>query len=139
MTTDFKALWRAKADGKEIECLGRVEAIGVPNRWGQITTVAVMAQFFEGDDSAYAFRVKPETISVNGHEVPVPLIRDDVARNGRFFVASLVNDDNPNEFALGVLDMKTEAQIFTRCLAFATREGAIAMSKALLSWAKNTK
>lgn len=137
MATDFKALWRAKADGKEIECLGRVEAIGVPNRWGQITTVAVMAQFFEGDDSAYAFRVKPETITVNDHEVPAPLKSG--GYTGRFFVASIVNEDDPNEFARGALDMRTERQIFDRGLAFATREGAIAMSKALLAWPKNTK
>lgn len=135
MTTDFKALWRAKADGKEIECLGRVEAIGVPNRWGQITTVAVMAQFFEGDDSAYAFRVKPETIMVNGHEVPAPLTEQ--LPPGVVHWAVCINGE---EVAVSLDNSHTHFHLWLqRGLLHSTKGAAEIHAAALLQWPKNTK
>ena len=137
MTTDFKALWRAKADGKEIECCRRVSAPGFPNEWGRITTVVVMGQFFEGDDSAYAFRVKPETITVNGHEVPAPLALR-LPPGQDHWLATITRADATVMLVNPGTDSFFDCWL-QRGLLHSTKGAAEIHAAALLQWSKNTK
>lgn len=135
MATDFKALWRAKAEGKEIEARSTMPApVGYPPEWiamSESTTPAMCAEFFFAQEEAWKFRIKPETVTVNGHELPAPLTRE---YRGEYWAVQLYGapcidhtgfDNDPTDGTLRALE---------NGLCHATKEDAEAWTRALLDW-----
>lgn len=129
MATDFKALWRAKADGKEIE----VRSVRPGSEWQPIEAMnyPVFREFFIGfQNSDWEFRIKPETVMVNGHELPAPLTKE---HKGAYWVVLLYGEPAECDTAIADPDETTRLW-FEKGLCHATKEDAEAWECALLDW-----
>lgn len=63
----YAAILRAIADGKSVQ-------LSVPpGKWHNVTEGNALFYIYQGDYTPERFRVKPETININGYEVPKPL------------------------------------------------------------------
>lgn len=79
----------------------------------------------------YVFELEPETMTINGHEVPEP-IREELARGTEFFIPSPMSI---GKYASVFWDSSSICKIaIQRGIAHWNKEAAIAHSNALLSF-----
>lgn len=114
---------RAIADGKPIE--GRY----LNSPW------VVLQDPFNAKD--WEFRIKPETININGHEVPCP-VQEPLKDGQEFYVADGTQIGNP--VLLRWSPISEAMQGWFECgLIHLTKEAAIAHTEALLSFTRRDK
>jgi hypothetical protein len=119
---------RAIADGKQIQ------ARHIGYETGVWQTVAHPLVFI--GDCARELRIKPETININGHEVPEP-VWEPLINGERFFMPNL-RFDSPvveHRWTGGTYDI----QALERGLIHLTKDAAIAHAEALLSFTRSDK
>lgn len=121
---------RAIADGKTIE-MRRKNTSDTDNEWWVSN---IVLQYL--DDADREFRIKPETININGHEVPAP-VWEPLVDGERFFMPNLRFDSPVVEYrwAGGAYDI----QVLERGLIHLTKDAAIAHAEALLSFTRSDK
>lgn len=82
--------------------------------------------------TGYVFELEPETMTINGHEVPEP-IRQAPADKTEIFLPSLLSPENYTPF-VWISDSSTCRMFLKRGLVHLNEEAAIAHTKALLSF-----
>jgi hypothetical protein len=121
---------RAIADGKTVQMRSRLR----PTTWHDEPT-----PFEYLSDELFEWRIKPETITINGHEVPAP-VREPLENGQVYWQVSLGNDDMCFQYAWrgdysgDMLLLKRG--LLKRGLIHLTREAAIAHAEALLSFTR---
>lgn len=116
---------RAIADGKTIE------ARRIGSDWETIANPLVVIA-----NPIWVLRIKPETITINGHEVPRP-VREPL-RYGQIYYTPRIN----NEVLYAELkwnDDNIDRRLLERGLIHTRKESAIAHAEALLSFTRSDK
>jgi len=93
---------------------------------------------FLGDScvDGYEWRVKPETITINGHEVPCP-VREPLEKGQVYWCVAPDSDTYTDTFLWGDDDL--DKRLLRRGLIHLTKEAAVAHAEALLSFARSDK
>lgn len=120
---------RAIADGKIVQ---RRNALYIKDDWFDDDNPLVYLT-----DDTFEWRVKPETITINGHEVPAP-VREPLKEDQEFFMADGTQVTNPVRF---YWSSKSRSMLvwLERGLIHLTEEAAIAHAEALLSFTRSDK
>lgn len=118
---EYAHILRALADGKQ----GQLRIAGA---WGSCQASEILLAIYNGEPPD-VFRIKPETIDINGHEVPAPLR-----------VAPKIGDlvYVPNVFTVQLCQWMTwdgaPSEFLDRGIFHSSKEAAIAHARALLSF-----
>lgn len=125
----YAAILRAIADGKTIQV--RVAGGGWANEGSGYVLRSLTDRLFNPDD----FRIKPETITINGREVPKPESKAP-AEGTTYFVVYLIGTSD--DYLVLECDWRTAGipnqAVLRRGLIHLTREAAQAHAEALLSF-----
>jgi len=110
---------RAIADGKTIE--GRLH-----NTDWEVLALPLLAV----EKSEWELRIKPETMSINGHEFPAP-VREPLPVGTLYWQANI--GSNELETAWKWSDHDVDKFLLRRALIQLTKKGAIAQAKAMIA------
>ncbi len=116
---------RAIADGKQMRM--RVGSITV-----NVTGDEALKYMLEGQDIS----IKPETININGHEVPAP-VREPLELGKMYLFVHFWDDAVVSEVTWS--DDRVDRHRLKLGLVHATKEAAIAHAEALLSFTRSDK
>lgn len=114
---------RAIADGKTIEAR-RIKS-PIDEEWHEPHEAIYLV-----NDDNYELRIKPETITINGHEVPCP-VREPLPVGTLYWQANI--GSNELEAAWKWSDHDVDKFLLRRALIQLTKEGAIAQAKAMIA------
>lgn len=127
----YAEILRAIADGEEVQYLNKVF-----NEWMGVSHASALRFIYEEKFEPDYIRVKPQTININGYEIPEPLmIVPEV--NTTVFIADPCNINLVVEFRTGGGSLSKEK--FNTGLCHSTKEAAVIHAKALLSFTSATK
>lgn len=112
---------RAIADGKTIERFVRPL-----NVWLEAGVKCV------GNYPQGTFRIKPETMSINGHEFPEP-VREPLGKGQEYWVVCIDRQEDALAVSYTWRDDEVDAMWMKRGLIQLTEEGAIAQAKAMIA------
>ena len=73
MTHPYSIILKAVAEGKTIQSLEANVDPYIPDVWTDITAEEALASVSTATYAPEDMRVKPDTVVINGHEVPAPL------------------------------------------------------------------
>lgn len=118
---------RAIADGKTVQIRHEDD-----DAWWEPTDAL---QYINSDK--HKFRIKPETITINGIEVPCP-VREQLKDGQEFYVADVTQTRRPVRFHWDSVSDAMQCW-FKRRLIHLTEEAAIAHTEALLSFTRSDK
>lgn len=114
---------RAIADGKPVQM--RSTKNYEDNEWWEPSAVL---QYI--DDKSKEFRIKPETMTLSGHEFPAP-VREPLPVGTLYWQANI--GSNELETAWKWSDHDVDKFLLRRALIQLTKEGAIAQAKAMIA------
>lgn len=119
----------AIAQGKTVQMRRKGET-GPDNDWWESANVL---QYI--NDENREFRIKPETMTINGHEVPCP-VREPLAEDQDFYVVAVTQIRRPRCFRWNP-DSDVMQSWLKRGLIHLTEAAAIAHAEALLSFTRS--
>lgn len=126
---------RAIADGKTVQILNK----NIPSSlWQDIDEHETLGFILEGrrEGRSYELRIKPETININGHELPAP-VREPL-EVGTPYWQPLIGSSKL-EAAWVWRAHEVDTFLLKRGLIQLTKEAAIAHAEALLSFTRSDK
>ncbi len=126
--TDYADILRAIADGKEVE-IQNYEGTG----WVEFSTRDVLGLISHGGTQPGFFRIKPDTITINGREVPAPTRTAPRARSA-YWLPDLFSPERARLRAWA--DIELEFNLLHGGLVHLTEEAARAHAEALLSFTR---
>lgn len=115
---------RAIADGKTIQKKCCTDARGV--HWADQTVQEALSLAMGG---VYLLRIKPETMSINGHEFPTP-VREPLKVGQEYWAAWIDQQDEGLAVRFTWRGDETDLLFLKRGLMQLTKEGAIAQARA---------
>jgi hypothetical protein len=124
----YAHIYQALANGERIER----RYLSADKLWHQMQEQEVVSQIGNGVPPD-RFRIKPKTITINGHEVPEPM-RVAPEYGKEYWIASLTS---PMLVTVSQWDStQSDSSWFSRGICHSTKEAAEAHAKALLSFTK---
>lgn len=124
----YKEVFQALADGKEIEVK---VLIGDAAQVWQTVTAFKVCELISTEFDVARFRIKPETVTINGRKVPKP--ETEAPKIGKIYYCASVFYEGGYDVSRWDGDTADE-RLLQRGLVHLTKEAAIAHAEALISF-----
>ena len=128
----YAEILRAIADGEEVQYLNKFF-----NEWMNVSHISTLRFIYEEKFEPEYIRIKPQTININGYEIPEPM-RVAPPTSTLVYIANPADTELATQFyAGGAIGPMTLC--FESGLCHSTKEAAVLHAKALLSFTLVTK